>query len=407
MTTVAQNIAVIGLGRVGLPFSLVLAEAGYRVVGIDTDPNKLAAISTKMMPFKEEGAAKLLQKHGGKRLKGGKLSDLKRCNTVVICIGTFLNEPSMEPDLSAVYELFDAILPYLSANSLLILRSTVHPHGTEIIYEYLRTHTKQPFHLVYAPERISEGFAITELLTLPQIIGSFDASSAKLAEAFFARFAPEILHTDPLSAELSKLVLNTYRYSQFALANELMMIVEHYGRDIYTILQLANKNYKRGGIPSPGFAAGPCLVKDSFFLRHSTPYNTLITGSYAINSQVVDYVIEGLQSRMDLKDKKIAVLGLAFKKNIDDSRGSLSLKLVERLSVYKCSVEVHDPYLAKSNLSEVLAKADAVLIGVDHDEYKTLDKKILLSLVGKPSLVCDLWNVLGMNKIFFETGVYT
>jgi UDP-N-acetyl-D-mannosaminuronate dehydrogenase len=110
---------------------------------------------------------------------------------------------------------------------------------------------------------------------------------------------------------------------------------------------------------------------------------------------------------MDLKDKKIAVLGLAFKKNIDDSRGSLSLKLVERLSVYKCSVEVHDPYLAKSNLSEVLAKADAVLIGVDHDEYKTLDKKILLSLVGKPSLVCDLWNVLGMNKIFFETGVYT
>jgi UDP-N-acetyl-D-mannosaminuronic acid dehydrogenase len=404
MSSSAQRIAVIGLGRVGLPFSLVLADVGFEVVGIDTDSKKLEAIKSKKMPFKEEGAAALLQKHGGERLLPGKLSDLKTCESVVICIGTFLNETTMSPDLSAVYELFETILPHIRKNTLLILRSTVHPRGTKIIYDYLKKKYSQPFYLVYAPERISEGFAVQELYTLPQIIGSFDTKSASKAEKIFQKFAPEVLQTDPLTAELSKLVLNTYRYAKFALANELMMIVEFYGRDIYKVLQLANKNYTRGGIPAPGFAAGPCLVKDSFFLRHSTPYNTLITGSYAINNEVVDYVVNGLRNRMSLSGKKIAVLGLAFKKNIDDDRGSLSLKLLEQLKSENCSLVVHDPYLSNTDLGSVLEGSSAVVIAVDHDEYKELEMSNFKRQISNTSkvVVCDLWNVMKKDKIFFE-----
>jgi UDP-N-acetyl-D-mannosaminuronic acid dehydrogenase len=352
------------------------------------------------MPFKEEGALKLLRKHAGNNFTLGSLSDLKKCSTVIVSIGTFLTD-SFSPDLSALYKLLDDVLPLLRTNSLFVLRSTIHPNGTENIVAYIRKRTKKNIHLVYAPERISEGFAIKELYTLPQIIGSNDKKASKKAERIFQSFAPQILHTDPLSAELAKLALNTYRYSKFALANELMMIVDFYGRDIHAVLDLANNNYSRGGIPRPGFAAGPCLVKDSFFLRYGTPFNTLITGSYTINNQVIDYLLTKLTKKQSLQGKKVAVLGLSFKKNIDDDRGSLSLKLIEDLKRYNCSISVHDPYLANTNLSDVLKNAEAVIVAVDHDEYKKLKTENIQQMVGKETIVCDLWNVFGTQKIFF------
>ena len=396
-----DTIAVIGIGRVGLSLSLVLSESGYQVIGIDKDPAKNNLLKKKEVPFKEAGAADLLQKHIGKNFLLGELADLKKCASVIICVGTFLKE-DFTPDLATIYSLLDDMLPLLRNNSLLILRSTIHPKGTEAIANYLKKKTPKKIHVVYAPERIAEGFAIKELYTLPQIIGSIDRASGKKAEKIFASFAPKVLHTDPLSAELSKLVLNTYRYAKFALANELMMIIDFYGRDAYKVLALANNNYVRGNIPSPGFAAGPCLVKDSFFLRYNTPFNTLITGSYTINNQVTSFLIEKLSKKINLKKKKVAVLGLSFKKNIDDARGALSAQLIEELKPYHCSIAIHDPYLANTSLSEVLSGADAVFLAVDHDEYKKLTVKKLQKYIGKKSVVVDVWNVLGTEKIFVE-----
>ena len=396
-----MQVGVIGLGRVGLPLSLVLAECGYHVIGVDTDPRKQQMLTRKQMPFKEEGAAVLLKKHVGKSLTLGSQEDLKKCQTIIICIGTFLQD-DFTPDLSAVFKLFDEILPFVSGNTLLVLRSTVHPKGTEAIWQYIQKKTKKDLMLVYAPERIAEGFAVKELYTLPQIIGSFDKKSAQKGEELFQSFAPQILHSDPLSAELSKLMLNTYRYAKFALANELMMIVDYYDRDIHKVLELANTNYTRGGIPSPGFAAGPCLVKDSFFLRANTPFNTMITGSYAINNQTTDYLVQKLDRSVNLKSKRVAVLGLAFKKNIDDDRGSLSLNLIQGLQSFTKNIVLHDPYLSNTNLSDVLAGSDVVIVAVDHDAYKSLTKSKVKKLVGKKVVVCDIWDVLKTKKIFFE-----
>lgn len=396
-----KTVGVIGLGRVGLPLSLVLADNGYTVLGIDNDHKKRSLLEKKKMPFREEGALVLLKKHTGKRFIFGTLSDLTRCSIVVICIGTFLKD-DFTPDVTALYQLLDDIVPVLNNNVLLVLRSTIHPKGTEKIASYIAKKTDKKIQIVYAPERIAEGFAVRELYSLPQIIGGFDKTAAKRAAVLFQSFAPQILHTDPLSAELAKLVLNTYRYSKFALANELMMIVDFYGRDIHSVLKLANSNYERGGIPQPGLAAGPCLVKDSFFLRHNTPFNTLITGSHVINNSVTDYLINKISGRITMKGKKIAVLGLAFKRNIDDDRGSLSLDLVKQLQKDGCRVSVHDPFLAKTDLSDVLNNASVVIFAVDHSVYKRFTVKSLRRYIGKTSYVCDIWNVLGTNKIFFE-----
>lgn len=399
----SSAIAVIGIGRVGLPLSLVLADVGYRVIGIGRSAEKYAALADGVMPFKEEGAEKLLRKHYGKLFTLGDYASLSKCKIVFICVGTFLTE-KLGPDLSEVYRLIDQITPYLSSNTLIILRSTVEPNGSRKIYSYLKKKSKKPFLLAYAPERIAEGFALRELYTLPQIIGSFDDESFYKAENVFRHFAPEVIRTDPLSAELAKLILNTYRYATFAVVNELMMIAEHFGRNIYDILDIANKDYPRGNIPTPGLAAGPCLVKDGFFLRHNTPYNTMITGSYSMNEmQMIDFIIKKLKRDTGIKNKKIAILGLAFKKNIDDDRGSLSLPLIAKLQQSGAAVTLHDPLLGGNKLSDALLGAEIVIIAINHDEYTKLTLNRLVKLTGIKSYICDIWNVLGENRIFIRT----
>ncbi len=306
------------------------------------------------------------------------------------------------PDHSAVVEVVEDIAPRLKDGSLIVLRSTVEPKTTRKIFKLIKKKTTKDIHLVYAPERIAEGFAVKELYELPQIIGSFDDISFDKASEIFSLFVSQVIKTDPLTAELAKLTLNTYRYARFALANELMMIANHHGKDIYDVLKIANKDYIRGGIPSPGFAAGPCLVKDSFFIRHNTPYNDVIYGSYLINDRLPEYIVSELNKRTKLKNQKIALLGLTFKKNVDDTRGSLSMKLYDLLEKKSKSVSVHDPYVAKGELKKVLKNADVIIISVNHDEYTNLTSEGIKHMVGNKVLICDMWNVLGKGQIFFD-----
>ena len=397
----SEKIAVIGLGRIGLPLSLVLADHGFGVMGIDIDTDKTSTIEKGMMPFKEDGADTLLKKHLGKRFNIVKLNDINKCDTVIICVGTVLKD-DFTPNTEDIFKVFNKAIPHFSRDTLIVLRSTVEPNGTKRIYNHLVKKLKNNFYLVYAPERIAEGFAIKELYEIPQIIGSFDMKAANKAAKVFNKFSPEIINTDPLTAELVKLVLNTHRYANFAVANELMMMVDHYGKDIHKVIELANKDYLRGGIPSPGFAAGPCLVKDSFFIKQGTPFNTLVTGSFAINDGLPAYFIRELKKRTKLKGEKVAFLGLSFKRNIDDARESLPLKMVELLKENGSKVKTHDPYLEKSDLDKVLDGAKVVVIAIDHDEYREINLNKIKEMVGDKSLICDIWNVLGKGEIFFE-----
>lgn len=405
----SKKIAVFGVGRVGLPLALVLADKGFEVTGIDVDPYRINLLKHKIMPFREEGAQPLLEKHSGKNFQIFSQEHIDRVvgeNPVIIfTLGTPIDD-TYSPNFADIENLIRRISPVLKEGHTIILRSTVSPGATEQLARRLEEQTKlkigETLFLAYCPERIAEGKSVEELAQIPQIIGTLEQESAKKAAAVFETIAPEILFTNPRSAELSKLFCNMYRYIDFAIGNEFMMIAESYDCDIYEILNLVNRNYKRGNLKSPGFTAGPCLVKDGFFLIDKSPYMELVTAAWRLNENIPGYLLSRIKSVVgDLNKKKVAILGLAFKKNIDDVRYSLSPKLQRYFLAEGAKVAVHDPFIDSQPLKETLEGADILIIGVNHDAFKSITPDFLKEHASEECLVFDIWNMMGKEKILY------
>ena len=405
----SNSIAIFGVGRVGLPLALVLADKGFQVTGIDVDPYRISLLKQKIMPFLEEGAQPLLEKHSGKNFQIFSQQHLDRVvsenQIIILTLGTPIDD-TYSPDFGGIEELLRSMAPSIKSEQLIIFRSTLSPGATQQLARQLEEQTKleigKNLFLAYCPERIAEGKSIEELEQIPQIIGALDDESAKKAAEIFKKVAPKILFTKPKSAELAKLFCNMYRYIDFAIGNEFMMISESYGCDIYEVLQLVNEDYKRGGLKSPGLTAGPCLVKDGFFLIDKSPYMELVTAAWRLNENIPGYLLSRIKSQFkDLHKKKVGILGLAFKKNIDDIRFSLSPKLQRYFLAEGAKVSVSDPFIDSQLIDDVLKGADILIIGVDHDIYKKLNFEYLKSLVSPDCLICDIWNNFGTGKIVF------
>lgn len=404
-----NKIAIFGVGRVGLPLALVLADKGFKVTGIDVDPYRISLLKHKIMPFMEEGAQPLLEKHSGKNFQIFSQQHLGRVISenpiVILTLGTPIDD-TYSPNFSQIEDLITAMAPFIKEGHLIIFRSTLSPGTTEQLARQFEEQTKlkvgQSLFLAYCPERIAEGKSVDELSETPQIIGSLESESTRKAAEIFEKIAPKILFTNPKSAELAKLFCNMYRYIDFAIGNEFMMIAESYGCDIYEVLNLVNKDYKRGGLKSPGLTAGPCLVKDGFFLIDKSPYMELVTAAWRLNENIPGYILSRIKAEIkDLHKRKVAILGLAFKKNIDDIRYSLSPKLQRYFLAEGAKVSVHDPYIDSQPLKETLKDADIVTLGINHDVFKQLSLEYLKDLVSADCLICDIWNVLGTGKIVF------
>ena len=224
-----------------------------------------------------------------------------------------------------------------------------------------------------------------------------------MEENIFRKITKTIHFTSPLSAELAKLYCNIYRYIDFAIGNEFMMIAEQQGADIYEVLKLVNDGYKRAGLKSPGFTAGPCLVKDSFFLLDKSPYLDLMVAAWRINENLPGFLVNKLKEKHgSFIGKKVAILGLAFKKNIDDTRYSLSPKLQNYFLGEGASVMTHDPLISSDTLEATLEDADFVIIATNHDEYKESGLKQIIRFAKESCIICDIWNMWGTNKILFN-----
>lgn len=406
---ISKKIAIFGIGRVGLPLALVLADKGFQVTGIDVDPYRINLLKHKIMPFMEEGADPLLEKHSGKNFQVFSQEHVDRIvqenEVIIFTLGTPIDD-TYSPNFSDIEKLIRRISPVLKSEHVIILRSTISPGATQQLARQLEEQTKlkigENLFLAYCPERIAEGKSVEELAQIPQIIGSLDEASAKKAAEVFGKITPEILFTNPRSAELAKLFCNMYRYIDFAIGNEFMMIAESYGCDIYEVLNLVNKNYKRGNLKSPGFTAGPCLVKDGFFLIDKSPYMELVTAAWRLNENIPGYLLSRVKAEIkDLHKKKVAILGLAFKKNIDDVRYSLSPKLQRYFLAEGAKVSVHDPFIDSQPLEETLKGADILILGINHDAFKDLDPEYLRRLVSEDCLIFDIWNMFGTGKILF------
>lgn len=399
-------VSVIGIGRVGLPLALFLAEKGYLVYGLDIDQEKVNTVAGGIMPFMEEGAPQLLKKHLKTNfIPSTNFTNVSKSQVIILTLGTPVDE-NMNPSLVQIDKTLQTIKPYLKKGQLLILRSTVSPGTTDYVNSYLKQlglSAGTNFFLAFCPERIAEGKSLQELAELPQIVGGVEKTSTIKAAEFFESLGITVNKSDAVSAELAKLFTNMYRYINFAIANEFMILAGNNHRDIYQIVELVNKNYKRGGLALPGLTGGPCLFKDGFFLVGDVPFADLIVTSWKINESIPLFLIKKVRERIKLENKKAVILGLAFKAEIDDIRESLAFKVKKALERERAQVFLHDPYVPgyQNDLDETLKDADLIFLSTNHAFYRKMDIAKVKKLVSKNCVICDVWNIFKTNKIIF------
>ncbi len=273
----------------------------------------------------------------------------------------------------------------------LILRSTIFPGISAHVQLYLADKgLKIP--VAFCPERVAHGFSLREFRQLPQIISAFDKETLRNVGELFGRFAGELVEMEPMEAELCKLMTNAWRYIQFATVNQFYMIATEHGLDFDRILHGCRHNYPRmAGMPGPGFAAGPCLVKDTMQLA-AFSQNTFVLGhaSMLINEGLPGHLIKLAKRETSLHGKTTGILGMSFKGESDDPRDSLSYKLRKLLTVQSRRVLCHDPFVADPTLvplKQVLAEADVLFIATPHKAYRGLE-------IAEGRLVIDVWDII-------------
>jgi len=346
----APNVSVIGLGRVGLPLALSFADRGLRVLGVDKDSERLEAVRDGRMPFHETGTQELLERvHAAGTLElSDRVEDAAKADDIVITLGT----PSfshIEIDIRQIRSALDALMPVLRPGHSLILRSTIAPGTTDFVGGYL--HKQRGFEIgtdvfvAHAPERIAEGHFLEEIETLPCIVGGVGEGSTARAGKLFEIFGAPVVPTTPVQAELAKIWTNILRYTNFALPNLLMMDCEKHGANVFDVVELINRDYPRGGIAKPGLTAGTCLRKDFAFSEERSNAPGMLLAVSRVNESVPLFLVEGIKRRLgSLDGRKVAVLGLTFKKDSDDERDSLSHKLIRLLERVLADIGVHDPH---------------------------------------------------------------
>ncbi len=407
------DVAVVGLGRVGLPLALSFADRGLRVIGVDNDPVRLGAVREGRMPFEETDAQEVLDRvHAGGRLAlTERVPDAAAARQIVITLGT----PSfshIEIDMRDIRSALDDLLGVLQPGHSLILRSTVAPGTTEFVAGYLAKHrgfaVGEDVFVAHAPERIAAGRFLEEIDTLPCIIGGVGARSGEVVAELFGVFNAPIVQTTPVQAELAKIWTNILRYATFALPNLLMMDCERYAANVFEVIDLINRDYPRGGIAQPGLTAGTCLRKDFTFSEERSAAPGMLLAVSRVNESVPLFLLEGAKRRMGtLANRKVAVLGLAFKADTDDERDSLAHKLIRLLERELADVFVHDPHVATPTLSleEALADAELVVVASNHSEFcdpRTLT--VIAETAAQDCLVVDPWTCWGVAQVFAYTS---
>ena len=394
MTSHDLDVVVLGGGgHVGLPLSLSLAKAGLRVGVYDTNRATLERISAGEMPFLENGADELLREllPTGRLELGADAEMIGRTDQLIVVVGTPVDE-FLGPSMTIFEKTVDQIAPHLRDGALVVLRSTVYPGTTGFVRQHLEARGCR-VDVAFCPERIAEGHALEELHSLPQIIGADDERARERAETLFRSLVSKTVATSTKEAELAKLFTNTWRYMKFAVANQFLMIADQAGVDYTNVLRAIREDYPRASdLPGPGFAAGPCLFKDTMQLAAFTSdHFPMGQAAMQVNEGLPAYIVAALERRYGgLQGKTVGILGMAFKSESDDTRASLSYKLRKLLSWAGARVVCTDPYVNDERLTTlecVLDESDILILGAPHKAYRGLE------IGGKD--VVDVWGALG------------
>ena len=388
-------VVVGGCGRVGLPLAIAFAKEGLDVAAYDLAEDTVKLVNDGTMPFDEPGAQDALREavDAGRLMASTDASVVGSARNIIVVIGTPVDE-HLNPDPSSLPRALSACFEHFRDGQLVVLRSTVYPGVTALI-ERKFAEGGVDVDVAFCPERILEGHAMTELYSLPQIIGTRTESAKARATELFSALADKLVFIGPEEAELAKLFTNVYRYIQFATVNQFYMIANERGLDFEEIRHAITQDYDRArDMPRAGFAAGPCLFKDTMQLGAFNDNNfALGHAAMLVNEGLPLHVVSRLEERFDLSTMTVGILGMAFKSGSDDTRESLSYKLKRILTFKAREVLTTDPYVTSDAslipLDEVLEKADIVIIATPHAEYRELT-------IAQP--VADVWGI-------FDAGV--
>ena len=392
MESLRYDICIVGgLGHVGLPLGILFAESGRSVVLYDINQKKIETVSRGKMPFMEKGADLGLAEVFNKMLfVSSDKTSIAKSHFVIVCIGTPVDE-HLNPQFTAFKKFFQEVIDFIGDEQHIILRSTVFPGTTQKVKEYLESKGKKT-KLSFCPERIAEGNAIEEMMTLPQIISSFDDSSLEELKELFLSITREVMPLSILEAELTKLFTNAWRYIRFAIANQFYQIAIQGGVNFHNIHRAMTHHYPRTkDFPHAGFTAGPCLLKDtmqlaafsnnSFFLGHS---------AMLVNEGLPNFIVQSLKNKYPLRERVVGILGMAFKADIDDARDSLSYKLRKILQMEAKEVLCTDPFIRDPSfhgIEDVIARSEILIIGAPHSVYRNLPA------YSSEKIWIDIWNL--------------
>lgn len=370
-----------GAGHVGFPLGLAFAEQGFQVALFDQDQARLASIADNKTPFYEEKAQELLRKNLARTLHPQfSLQDLIHQEVVFFCLP---HQAGDDPSLKLA-----EFLPHLRRDQILILRSTV---GLGQSRKWMQHWKSLGFEkTAYCPERIAQGKSLQELRDFPQLMATLTSEIVPQLQSLFSCITVEVIELSPEETEFAKLMCNSWRYLEMAAANQFYMMAESQGLSFYRILEAAQKNYPRAShYMGAGLTGGPCLPKDAFMMRQSfEKWDLLGSQVQRVQELMPDFLVQQLEKKMGtLENKKILVLGLAFKANSDDERGSRVSQLILVLKEKKSQILLTDPYLKpEPSLLSLLQEADGVLLACPHASYQNLQ-------IEKPFVDC--WNFWG------------
>ena len=394
------DVTVIGgAGHVGIPLVLAFAETGLKVNVNDLNQAALDQLKSGRLPFIEHGANEMLKQALAKdRLVfTSSPSQISNRGPVIVTIGTPVDE-FLNPVRQVLQDCISSLLPHVRDDQLIVLRSTLFPGTTEWIDSYLKRRGRRN-KVAFCPERVVQGYGVKELKDMPQIISGTTPEAEAEAASLFRPLVSELVMVSPMEAELAKLFNNAYRYIEFATTNQFYLIAKSAGLDYQRILKAMKHNYPRASkVPGPGYAAGPCLVKDTLQLA-AFARNQFGLGHAAImvNEGLVLHVVDDLRRRFNLSEMTVGLLGMAFKAEIDDTRSSLSYKFKNILSASAHEVLTTDPFVTSDPdllpLDEVVDRSDVLILCTPHLSFKSADLK------GKP--VVDVWGFLENAKLIF------
>jgi len=389
-----SKIGIVGLGQVGLPTALSFSDVGFDVTGYDISSELLASLENGKAPFEENGLQDLLNSCIHKKLfhtQTNFVSLLENSDIIIVCVPTPLTE-NVRPDLSALEKVCGSFLDIFLNEKLIIIESSI-PPGTfaNLVVPILQSKNKigENCWAAFVPERLAPGQALHEIRTTPRVIGHYDEDSGKLAKALYQKLVTsEIIVTSATIAEISKLVENTYRYVNVALANEVGLICEKYGIDFKELQKVCNSHPRVNLHQSGPGVGGPCLPKDPYLLLNpqgKEPIDSkIISYAHQINdsmpAHIVSLVEKGLKHHgKSISNSKIGVLGVAYKANVSETRLSPAKEIISLLIKNSAQIQVYDPKTKEtfggnpSDLWNCISNSDAIVIVTDHNEFKSLD----------------------------------